>query len=114
MPALSDDSARNVFHSLCNLGRSPAVDDLITRLDFHPLSIDLLTSFVLENDWDESALLKAWDNGQAGLYEESHYQTLKDAPEPMFRFPAIQRLELTARNALVAITTFPAVSKSAG
>ena len=30
--------------------------DLIARLDFHPLSIDLLARSVHENEWDEPML----------------------------------------------------------
>jgi hypothetical protein len=58
VPTLPEDGARETFYSHCNLGRSPAVDDLIARLDFHPLSIDLLARFVRENDWDETMLLR--------------------------------------------------------
>ena len=74
VPPLSEDGARNTFYSLCSLTRSPAVDDLITSLDFHPLSISLLTNIVRENDWDEPTLLKAWDNDQTGVLKSSYYK----------------------------------------
>ena len=52
----SGDDARDTFYSLCDLGRPPALGDLIARLDFHPLSIDLLARSVHENEWDEPML----------------------------------------------------------
>ena len=107
VPTLSEDAARDAFYSLSNLGRSSAVNDLIVRLDFHPLSINLLASFVRENGWDEPMLLKAWDNDQASALEESYHQSLKDAVELVFRSPTIQNLGTTARDALVAIAALP-------
>ena len=43
----------DVFYSLCRMIRSSVVDGLITRLDFHPPSIDLLASAANGNDWED-------------------------------------------------------------
>ena len=107
VPTLPEDDARKAFYSLSNLGRSPAVDDLIARLDSHPLSISLLANSVRENNWDEAALLKAWDNGEAGPLELSYHQNLKDAVESSFRSPTIRNLGVTAREVLGAIASSP-------
>jgi len=107
VPTLSGNGARDVFYGLCHLDRSPVVDDLITGLDFHPLLIDLLASSVRENNWDESALLKAWDDGQGCVLKTRYHQSLRDAVEPLFRSPTIQHLGTTARDALEAIAAFP-------
>jgi len=107
VPTLSGGDAEDAFYGLCHLARSSAIDDLIARLDFHPLSIDLFASFVRENSWDESALLKAWDSGQAGVLETRYRQSLKDAVEPSFRSPTIQNLGTAARETLKAIAAFP-------
>ena len=107
VPTLSEDDAQDAFYDLCNLGRSPAVNSLIARLDFHPLFIDLLASFVRENDWDESALLTAWDNDQASTIRNGYYQKLKDTIEPMLCSPTIQKLGTIARDVLEAIAAFP-------
>jgi hypothetical protein len=107
VPTLSKGGARDIFYNLCNLGRSSAVDDLIARLDFHPLSISLLAIAVHESDWDESTLLKAWDDGQTGVLKTQYHQRLKDAVEPSFHSPTIRSLGDTARNALLAIASFP-------
>ena len=107
MPILSEDGARDVFYSLCDLERSSAVDNLIARLDFHPLSINLLATSVRENDWDEPMLLKLWDDDQTIAPKKNYHQSLKDAMEPLFRSPTIQYLGTTVRDALEAIAAFP-------
>ena len=107
IPVLSKNDAQDTFHSLCNLGRSPAVDDLIAKLDFHPLSIELLARSVRENEWDEPTLLKALDGGQTSVLKEKYYRSLKDATELSFRSPTIQNLGTTARRVLEVIAAYP-------
>ena len=107
VPTLSEDGAQDTFYDLCNLGRSPAVNALIARLDFHPLFIDLLASFARENDWDETMLLKAWSNDQASAMRNRYYQKLKDNIEPMLCSLTIQKLGTTGRDVLEAIASFP-------
>jgi len=107
VPTLSEDGAREAFYGLCNLGRSSIVDNLIARLDFHPLSIDLLASSVRENGWDEPALLKAWDDSQTSVLKKKYHQSLKGAMELSFRSPTIQSLGTAARNVLEAVAAHP-------
>ena len=107
VPTLSESDARDAFYGLCNVDRSPAVDDLIARLDFHPLSIDFLASSVRENGWDERMLLKAWDDDQADAMKTKYHQRLKDAMEPLLLSPTIQDLGTTAPDVLRAIAAFP-------
>lgn len=99
-------TTRDIFCGLGNLGRPPVVDNRITRLDFHPLPINLLANYVHENDWDESVLLKAWGEGQTGAPEKNLPEP-QDAVELVFRSPMVQTLGTTARSALVAIVAFP-------
>ena len=103
VPTLTEDGARDIFYSLCNLSRSPAVDSLIASLDFHPLAIELLASCVRGNDWDEPTLLKAWEDDQAGVLKTGDDQRLKDAIEPVLRSSAIAGLEIPALVVLGAI-----------
>ena len=107
VPVLSEDDARDTLYSLCNLVRSPAVDDLIARLDFHPLLIDLLARFVRENDWGEPMLLKALGDEKMSTLKENYHQSLKDAMELSFCSPTIQKLGTTARGVLEGIAAFP-------
>ena len=107
VPIPSRDDARDTFYSLCNLGRSSAVDDLIAKLDFHPLSIDLLARSVRENGWDEPMLLTAWDDDQTSVLKAGYHDGLKDAVDLSFRCSTIQDLGTTARDALETIAAFP-------
>ena len=107
VPTLSEDSARDIFYSHCNLGRSSEVDELIARLDFHPLSIDLLARSVRENDWDVTSLLQAWDDEQTGTLRTSYQQNLKEVLELSLRSPTIQDLGTTVQGVLNAIAAFP-------
>ena len=107
VPTLSEDFARDTFYVLCNMGRSPAVDDLIARLDFHPLSIDFLASSVRENNWDEVMLLKAWGDDRVGTLKTNYYQRMREAMEPFLHSPTIQNIETSARTILWAVAAYP-------
>ena len=106
VPTLSEDGARDTFYNLCNLGRSTAVDTLITKLDSHPLSIELLASYVRENNWDESMLLKVWDNDKTGAVKVRYYRRLGNAIEPLLHSPTIVKLGAATRDVLEVIATF--------
>ena len=116
VPNFSESDARNAFYGLCNLGRSPVVDNLIARLDFHPLSIELLAAAVRDNGWDELTLLKVWDEltfpkvwegDKNGVLNAQYQRSLKDVVGRSFRLPTIRKLGTTAREALEAIATLP-------
>ena len=102
----SKDSAQETFYKLCNLSRSPEVEDLIAGMDFHPLFIDLLAHTVRENDWDAEAVLNAWDNYQSAL-RKNYRQSLEDALGLSLRSPTIQNLGTTARKVVETILAYP-------
>ena len=103
IPTLSEDGARETFYSLCNLPKSSAVDSLIGRLDFHPLSIELLAGFVRQNDLDEPTLLKACGNDKTNRARTNYYKRLREAVEPALQSPTIKRLGSRARDVLKEI-----------
>ena len=107
IPILPEDGARDTFYRLCNLPRSPTVDSLIARMDFHPLSIELLASFVRKNDWDEPKLLNACGDDQAHKLKTSYYGRLREAIQPALRSPTIKRLGTRARDVLKEIAAWP-------
>ena len=107
VPTLSRDEAQDAFYGLCRLGRSSVIDELISRFDFHPLSIDLLATAVRENGWDESTLAKVWDDDQENGMKTRYQQRLKDIVEPSFHSPTIQHLGTAARDVLEAIAAYP-------
>jgi len=106
VPALSEDGAQEIFYSLCNLARSPLVDNLIARLDFHPFSINLLARSVRENDWDATTLLQAWDD-QTSALRTNYRQSLKETLELSLRSPTIKNLGTTVQDTLDAVAAFP-------
>jgi len=107
VPMLSEDGAREAFYNLCNLGRSPAVDDLIAELDFHPFSIDLLARSVREKDWDATMLLQAWKDEQTSGLGTNYRQNLKETLELSLRSPTIKNLGTSAQDTLNAMAAFP-------
>ena len=92
------------------------VDNLVARLDFHPLTINLHATAVRENGWDELTLLKVWDEltlpkvwegGQNSVLKAQYRESLKDVMGRSLRLPTIQKLGTTAREVLEAIATLP-------
>ena len=107
VPTLPADDARNTFYSRCYLGRSAAVGKLLADLDFHPLSIELLANAVCENDWDELALLEAWNDSGTSVLKASGRQSLEDNIRSTLLTPTIRALGTTARQTLEAIAGPP-------
>jgi len=103
VPMLSADGARDIFDSLCLLGRSVMVDKLLAELDFHPLSINLLASVVQINGWDEQTMLRAWDDGRTNILKATEDQSLEDSIKSTLGTPTIQVLGTTALETLEAI-----------
>jgi len=107
VPIPPEDDAQEIFYNLCNLARSPLVDDLIARLDFHPFSINLLAHSVRKNDWDATMLLQAWEDEQLSALRTNYRQSLKETLEISLRLPTIKDLGTTVQDTLSAIAAFP-------
>ena len=99
--------ARDVFRSHCGLERSAAIDGLLAELDFHPLSITLLATAVSDHEWDEPALLEAWEDGKTSILEGPGFQSLHYTIESVLLTPTIQELGSVVRETLEAIAAFP-------
>jgi hypothetical protein len=104
---LPEEAARRTFHSYCSLEESAVIDDVLSELDFHPLSIVLLASAVEENGWDEPALVEEWNDGKTNMLKASGHQSLEDIIESILLTPAIRELGPTARETLEAIANAP-------
>ena len=105
VPTPPEGHARDVFYNLSNLARSPVVDTLVAKLDFHLFSIELIARTIRENSWDEETLMKAWED-RTSLLRTGYYQRLKDAIEPVFCSPKIKELGALARDVLGMIASF--------
>ena len=111
VPTLPADVSWDVFHSHCGLGRSAAVDGLLAELDFHPLSITLLAGAASNNEWDETALLAAWEDGKTNILEAPGLQSLEYTIESVLLTPTLQELGSVIRETLEAIAAFPGGTK---
>ena len=107
VPTLRVECARDTFYSRCSLGRSAAVDKLLTELDLHPLSTDLLASVVREKGWDEPGLLKAWSDNKTSVLKVPGRQSLEENIESILLTPTIRELGIAAHETLKAIARHP-------
>ena len=107
VPTFSAGRAQDTFYRLCSLDRSPAINGLIESLNFHPLSIVLLAGAAREKGWDESRLLREWDDGQTDALKLDDDRSLASAIESALAAPTIQQLGPAAQETLEAFAAFP-------
>ena len=104
---LSGGGAQNVFYNQCALGRSSAIDNLISSLDFHPLSIALLARVACKESWDESRLLHQWDKNRTDVLKLGDNESLAAAVESVLTAPMIRKHGPAVQETLEAIAGFP-------
>jgi hypothetical protein len=80
IPTLSMEAARDTFYRIYDDGeRSDLVNDILERLNFHPLSITLLATVAHHNKWDANQLIMEWEQRQAGVFDAQHSKSLAAA-----------------------------------
>ncbi|KAH7929612.1 hypothetical protein BV22DRAFT_1125538 [Leucogyrophana mollusca] len=68
VPALEASAARQAFTEIYPVDGFPViVDGLLSALDFHPLSINLLAHVARENQWTLGELMRSWGEQQTHL-----------------------------------------------
>ncbi|KAH7920156.1 hypothetical protein BV22DRAFT_1133307 [Leucogyrophana mollusca] len=68
VPALEASAARQAFTEIYPVdGHQAIVDGLLSALDFHALSINLLAHVAKENQWTLEELMRSWDQQQTHL-----------------------------------------------
>ena len=108
IPTLSRKAARNIFYNIYDDGgRSDIINDLLQRLDFHPLSITLLATTAFHNMWDYGELAKEWDTHRAHVLRTDHNESLAATIELSLASPTFRRLGPDARDLLGVIAFFP-------
>ena len=102
------EAARDAFYRIHhNDERSNIIDNLLQQLDFHPLSVTLLATLALQNNWDNSRLAREWDQRQTSMLKTEHSNSLAATIELSLASPMFKELGPHARELLGVIAFFP-------
>ena len=108
IPTLSKEAACDLFYSIYNNNnKSRIIDDLVGRLDFHPLSITLLAITASHNTWDYNELAKEWNRQQVQLLQTGGSKCLSTTIESSLASPTFQSLGPYAHDLLSIVAFFP-------
>ncbi|KAG1821451.1 hypothetical protein EV424DRAFT_1556078 [Suillus variegatus] len=85
------------------------IRDLLKELEFHPLSINLLTNAAQQNDWSPAILLKRWNDRHSAVLNpgKGKLQSLSDTMQLSLDSPSIQALGEDGRRTLAIIAFLP-------
>jgi hypothetical protein len=108
VPTLSMEAACNIFYGIYNDGgRSDVISDLVRRLDFHALSIELLATTASHNMWDYDRLAREWVARRTQVLQTDHNESLAASIELSLASPMFCKLGPDARSLLSVIAFFP-------
>ncbi|KAH7907620.1 hypothetical protein BJ138DRAFT_460116 [Hygrophoropsis aurantiaca] len=110
VPALEPNAARNAFTHTYHTNGSPAIiDKLLSDLDFHPLSINILAHVARENQWTLEELMRSWEGQQTRLLDVGNgkLQSLSVTIELSLTSSSIQRLGADARHVMQVAAFLP-------
>ncbi|KAH7922666.1 hypothetical protein BV22DRAFT_1048747 [Leucogyrophana mollusca] len=110
VPALDPVAAREMFTRIYRTDGSPAmIDKLLSALDFHPLSINLLAHVAAENQWALDRLRSEWEKKQTDLLEVGggKLQSLSVTIELSLASSSIKQLGNDARHVMQVAAFLP-------
>ena len=108
IPTLSMEAACDIFHNIYgNIRRSSVINDLLRRLDFHPLSITLLATTASHNAWDYDRLAEEWEAQRAQVLQTDYNESLAATLELSLASPTFHSLGPDARDILGVVAFFP-------
>ena len=108
IPTLSMGAGQETFYRIHSLGeRSDEINDILKKLDFHPLSITLLATIAQQNRWNTKRLATEWAKQRTGVLRARNLGSLAATIELSLTSPMFQELGPNARELLGVIAFFP-------
>ena len=108
VPALSTAAAQDTFYRIYKHSEgSNRINNILERLDFHPLSITLLATVSQHNQWDPKRLAREWKRQRTAVLDTQQSKSLATTIELSLASPTFQELGPNARPLLEIVAFLP-------